>query len=56
MRGPSVVGGFVRVNFEPDRVPVGPSIAPRVVDAFAYADEAFSAGIGPLTPPIEMRR
>jgi hypothetical protein len=55
MWGPSVVGGFVRVTFDPSRVRHGPSIAPLVIDAFAFADRAFGAGIGPLSPPRTVR-
>jgi hypothetical protein len=53
--GPSAIGGFVRVVFDAERTPVGPSIAPQVVDALAYADAAFETGIGPLSPPVRTR-
>jgi hypothetical protein len=55
IRGPSAVGGFVRCMFEPDRTPVGPSIAPRVIDAFAFADREFGTDIGPLRPAAALR-
>jgi hypothetical protein len=55
MRGPSAVGGFVRVEFDAARVRAGPSIAPMVVDAFAFADRTFEAGIGALSPPRSVR-
>jgi hypothetical protein len=53
--GPSGVGGFVRLTLDPDRVPVGPSVAPLAVAAFALADERFAAGIGPLEPARAVR-
>jgi hypothetical protein len=46
--GPSAVGGYVRFTPDPQRTPVGPSIAGRVVEGFAFADREFGAGIGPL--------
>jgi hypothetical protein len=49
------VGGFVRLTLDPDRVPVGPSVAPLAVAAFALADERFAAGIGPLEPARAVR-
>jgi hypothetical protein len=48
--GPSGVGGFVRLALDPGRVPVGRSVAPLAVAAFALADEQFGTGIGPLEP------
>ena len=53
--GPSGVGGFVRLNLDPDRVPAGPPVAPLAVAAFALADERFGAGIGPLEPARAVR-
>jgi hypothetical protein len=44
--GPGATGGFLRVTFAADRTPVGPSVGPRVVEAFAYADAHRDAGIG----------
>ena len=44
--GPSGVGGFVRLALDPDRIPVGPPVAPLAVAAFALADKRFGAGIG----------
>jgi hypothetical protein len=54
--GPSAIGGFVRVVFDAARTQSGPSIAPQVVDALAYADFAFDTAIGPLTAPTPVRR
>jgi hypothetical protein len=53
--GPSGVGGFVRLTLDPDRVPVGRSVAPLAVAAFALADERFGTGIGPLEPARAVR-
>jgi hypothetical protein len=54
--GPSSTGGFVRFTADPVRTPVGPSIAPRVCAALAWADEALGTRIGPLTPAPEVSR
>ncbi|HEX6417790.1 MAG TPA: ATP-grasp domain-containing protein [Acidimicrobiales bacterium] len=48
--GPSAEGGFVRFLADPDRTPVGPSVALRVCAALAWADEALGLGLGPLHP------
>ena len=53
--GPSGVGGFVRLNLDPDRIPAGPPVAPLAVAAFALADERFGTGIGPLEPARAVR-
>lgn len=53
--GPSGVGGFIHYAPAPERTPVGPSFAPAAVRAFAYADEAFSTGFGPLESAPELR-
>ena len=53
--GPSGVGGFVRLALDPHRVPVGRSVAPLAVAAFALADERFGTGIGPLEPARAVR-
>ena len=53
--GPSSVGGFLRFTPEPSGLPVGPSIAPRVVAAFALADREFGTGLGPLAPARDVR-
>jgi hypothetical protein len=56
--GPASSGGFVRVTADPTRTPVGPSIAPRVCAALAWADETLGSGsgTGPLTPAPEVAR
>jgi hypothetical protein len=53
--GPGASGGFLRVTFAPERTPVGPSIGPRIVAAFAYADEHRDAGIGPAAAVVPVR-
>ena len=53
--GPSGVGGFVRLNLDPARIPAGPPVAPLAVAAFALADERFGTGIGPLEPARAVR-
>lgn len=53
--GPSDVGGFLHFAPDPERVPVGRSLAPRVIRAFATADREFFTRIGPLDGPREVR-
>ena len=48
--GPGAEGGFVNFRADPDRTPVGPSIAPRVCAVLAWADAELGLGIGPLNP------
>ena len=55
LTGPGAEGGFVRVVPRADRTPVGPSIAPRILAAFEFADAELGAGIGPLTAPVDVR-
>ena len=54
--GPGAEGGFVRFAADPDRTPVGPSIAPRVCAVLAWADAEFGLGIGPLAPATPAAR
>jgi hypothetical protein len=44
--GPGATGGFMRFEFSSFRTPVGPSVGPLIVAAFAYADVAHGTGIG----------
>ena len=53
--GPGAVGGFMRFDFSAARTPVGPSIGPRIAAAFAYADAAHDAGIGPVVAAAPAR-
>jgi hypothetical protein len=55
LRGPNAVGGYVRIDLEPERTPKGPSVAPRVAAALALADELWDAGLGPLEPARPVR-
>jgi hypothetical protein len=48
--GPGPVGGFLRVQFDPVRTPVGPSVARRAVTALHFADRLYATGFGPLAP------
>jgi hypothetical protein len=54
--GPSAGGGFVRFTADPDRTPVGPSIAPRVCAVLAWADAELGLGLGPLAPAMPVAR
>ena len=53
--GPGAVGGYLTVNLDGERTPRGPSVAPRVVSALAFIDEAYSLDIGPLEPARDLR-
>ena len=53
--GPSNVGGFLRLDLDPAATPVGPSVAPLAVAAFALADQRLGAGLGPLEPAHPVR-
>lgn len=53
--GPSGVGGFVSYSPDPQRIATGPSFAPTAVRAFAYTDERFGTGLGPLEPARTVR-
>ena len=52
--GPGSEGGFVRCILDPDRTPVGPSVAPRVGAVLAWADRAFGLDLGALTPAPDL--
>jgi hypothetical protein len=52
--GPGAEGGYVRCILDPDRTPVGPSVAPRVCAVLAWADAEFDMGLGPLTPAPDL--
>ena len=51
----AILGGFVRLNLDPNLVSAGPPVAPLAVATFALADERFGAGIGPLEPARAVR-
>jgi hypothetical protein len=46
--GPGPIGGFLMFGPDPARTPIGPSLAPRAVQAFRLADELYGTGIGPV--------
>jgi len=48
-------GGSVHFKPNVDRTPLGEPFAPRVARAFAFADEQFKTGIGPLEPASSRR-
>lgn len=53
--GPHPAGGFLGVKFVADRTPMGPSVAPRVVAALAWADAEWDLKIGALSAPPDLR-
>ncbi|MBT8213325.1 MAG: hypothetical protein KJN71_09280, partial [Acidimicrobiia bacterium] len=53
--GPAGAGRSIAVVFEPGGAPIGPPVAPRVAAAFAFADEKWDAGIGPLESAPDLR-
>jgi hypothetical protein len=53
--GPGTLGGFVRFVPDPERTPVGASLAPRAAAALRLADEIWDTGIGALTPARAVR-
>jgi hypothetical protein len=48
--GPGALGGFMRIDFDAARTPVGSSIGPMIAAAFTYTDAAHGTGIGPVSP------
>lgn len=46
--GPSVMGSIIIVRLDPDRTPVGPSIAPRAVAVFDLARDLWDLDVPPL--------
>jgi hypothetical protein len=49
---PSPVGGRLELDLEPEAIPVGRSVAPLTVAAFALADQEWSTGFGALEPAV----
>jgi hypothetical protein len=54
--GPAAMGSYLVIYLEPDRTPVGPSVASRTAAALAFADARWDLGIGPLEPALDVRR
>ncbi|MHC5027181.1 MAG: hypothetical protein ACYTGR_10535 [Planctomycetota bacterium] len=48
--GPAAGGSHLRFSADPDRTPVGPSLAPRVARVFAACDACLGTTIGPVEP------
>jgi hypothetical protein len=53
--GPSDHGGFLAFTPNRDRMDRGPSVAPRVIDAFRVADRDLGVPLGPLEPARSVR-
>ena len=53
--GPSPGGGFLRFIPDPARTPVGDSMAPLVVAAYAWADRELGTDFGTLEPAPDVR-
>ena len=53
--GPSDDGGFLAFTPSRDRIDRGPSVAPRVSDAFRVADQDLGVPLGPLEPARSVR-
>ena len=53
--GPSHHGGFLAFAPDADRISRGPSVAPRVIDAFRVADRSLGVPLGPLEPALPVR-
>jgi len=54
--GASSMGSYLAIVLEPERTPVGPSVAPRVVAALAFANTRWSLGLGTLVPARDVRK
>ena len=54
--GPNPVGGYVGLRLDPEHLPEGASIAPRVTEILAMLDREYALGIGPLEPAKDVRR
>ncbi len=50
LQGPATTGTFLGWAPDPRQVPVGPLFAPRVVEAFDWADRVLGTAIGPHEP------
>jgi hypothetical protein len=50
IQGPATTGTFLGWAPDPRHVPMGSLLAPRVVEAFAWADRVLGTSMGPLEP------
>jgi predicted ATP-grasp superfamily ATP-dependent carboligase len=48
--GPSAFGSIVLIRFDPERTPVGPSLAPRTIATFQFAAELWGVDVPELEP------
>jgi hypothetical protein len=53
--GPHASGTFLQVSFDPTRVPKGPSVAPRVVEALRAIERAWRLPMGEMEVPVDVR-
>jgi hypothetical protein len=53
--GPAPSGGYLSISLEPGRTPAGPSVAPRMAAALAWADAHWELDIGPLESARDVR-
>ena len=53
--GPSAVGTFVKVVFNPQRTPVGPAAGPRACSVLAFIDRLWELDLGPMEAAVDVR-
>jgi hypothetical protein len=53
--GPGPAGGFVRLEFDANRTPIGPAVAPRVAAALGVVEAHYQLGLGTLTAADDVR-
>ncbi len=54
--GPSAMGTFVRVSFNPNATPVGPPAGPRAASVLAFVDALWGLELGPMEAAADVRR
>ncbi|MFT6161071.1 MAG: hypothetical protein ACJA00_003664 [Myxococcota bacterium] len=52
--GPSAMGTFVRVTFDPKATPVGPPAGPRASSVLAFVDALWGLELGPMEAAAEV--
>jgi hypothetical protein len=52
--GPSVGGGLIMMRFDPERTPIGPSVAPLAVSVARLANDLWDVGLPPLEPAPDL--